>query len=104
VAPKGVLGGIVPDPDAGKPYRHVRQKLRLRLLMADLGTDDLEAVIWTLAGKRPDAVLDAVLAVLADTGEQAQEPPGDVADERAFAHWAEETGLRTPYGDDEPVQ
>ena len=51
------------DPDKGKPNRHTRRKVELMLS----GVEDiplLTAIIVKIAEKRPEDVLDAVLAVL----------------------------------------
>lgn len=54
------------DPDKGKPHRHTRAKIRL--MLADVHDDHLALanIILKAAEKRPDDVLDAVLAVLGD--------------------------------------
>ena len=58
--PKGVLGGIAPDPEKGRPYRHLRA--RIRLLLADVADDPLalEQLVLKIAEKRPEDVLDAL--------------------------------------------
>jgi hypothetical protein len=56
------------DPEKGKPHRHTRNKIRL-LLEDDGGLvkyEDVLAVVMKLAEKNPDAVLDALTAVLAE--------------------------------------
>jgi len=59
-----------PDPGKGTPYRHVRQKIRLLTDGLLLNTDGerLLSALMAVAEKRPEDVLDAVLAVLGDEG------------------------------------
>lgn len=62
---RGVLGGVQPDPDFGKPNRHTRQKCRL--MLADLSPAQTHIVLRQLINKRPEDVLDAILEVVGDT-------------------------------------
>ena len=56
------------DPEKGVPYRHTRAKIRLLLEHdGDLVTyETLLAILLKVAEKRPEDVLDAVLAELGD--------------------------------------
>jgi hypothetical protein len=56
---KGVLGGVLPDPDKGKPHRHTRAKARL--MLQDLDRSQAFAALELLIDKRPEEVLDAIL-------------------------------------------
>jgi hypothetical protein len=58
---RGVLGGIEPDPDKGKPYRHTRRKCLL--MMEGMNGDKHGAALKLLIEKRPEDVLDALIAV-----------------------------------------
>jgi hypothetical protein len=57
------------DPKKGVPYRHTRAKIELLLLGAT--AHDLFTVIGKVADKRPDDVLDAVIAVMDDEARSA---------------------------------
>lgn len=55
------------DPDKGKPHRHVQAKIRLMLgdhLYGNESAELLGKIVLKIAEKRPEDVLDAVLAVL----------------------------------------
>lgn len=58
---RGVLGGLEPDPDKGKPFRHTRSKARLMLE----GLDPARAreALRLLIDKHPGDVLDALIEV-----------------------------------------
>lgn len=66
--PRGYAGP--PDPDKGVPYRRARAKIMLLLDRPDLPVDTyyqlMNSVLLKLAEKRPEDVLDAVLAVMGD--------------------------------------
>ena len=64
-AKRGVLGGIEPDPEAGKPYRHTRQKARL--MLADLNEEQVRQALILLLDKRPEDVLDALIKASGET-------------------------------------
>jgi hypothetical protein len=57
----GVLGGLEPDPNKGKPYRHTRRKCLL--MMEGMSGDKYGAALKLLIEKRPEDVLDALIAV-----------------------------------------
>lgn len=61
---KGVLGGLQPDPDIGKPFRHTRAKARL--VKGTLTHTQLMVALELLIEKRPDDALDAMISA---TGE-----------------------------------
>jgi hypothetical protein len=61
---KGVLGGLQPDPDMGKPFRHTRAKARL--VMGTLTTTQQTVALELLIEKRPEDALDAMISA---TGE-----------------------------------
>ena len=58
---RGVLGGVEPDPDRGKPYRNTRRKCRL--MMEGMSGDKYAAALSLLIDKRPEDVLDALIEV-----------------------------------------
>jgi hypothetical protein len=62
---KGVLGGLQPDPDMGKPFRHTRAKARL--MMGGLTSTQLTVALELLIEKRPEDALDAMLAASGET-------------------------------------
>lgn len=66
--PRGYAGP--PDPLKGVPYRQARAKIMLLLDRPDLPVDTyyqlMNSVLLKLAEKRPEDVLDAVLAVMGD--------------------------------------
>lgn len=62
---RGILGGAVPDPDKGKPHRHVRARARL-MLQGMTPEQHLAAINWLL-DKRPEDTLDALIAASEDT-------------------------------------
>lgn len=63
---KGVLGGLEPDPDKGRPHRHTRAKIQLLILDARHDPVTLTRVIDKVAETYPGAVLDAVLEAIGD--------------------------------------
>ena len=60
MAPKGVLGGIVPDPDKGKSFRQSRAKARL--MKGTLTSTQLQVALELLIEKRPEDALDAMIS------------------------------------------
>lgn len=60
-AKRGILGGAEPDPDAGKPYRHTRQKCRL--MMNGMTGDQFRDALLRLLDIRPEDVLSALIYV-----------------------------------------
>lgn len=56
---KGVLGGVVPDPDKGKAFRHTRAKARL--MLGGLTSTQQTVALELLIEKRPEDALDALL-------------------------------------------
>jgi hypothetical protein len=60
VAPKGVLGGIQPDPDKGKAFRQCRA--RARLMKGTLTSTQLHVALELMIEKRPEDALDAMIA------------------------------------------
>jgi hypothetical protein len=68
-ARRGVLGGLEPDPDKGKPHRHTRQKARL--MMGGMDDEQLAAVLQIIIDKRPEEALDAILEVAGELEKQA---------------------------------
>lgn len=61
MAAKGVLGGLQPDPDKGKPYRRTREKARL--MISSLNEEQLHGALLYLMDTRPEDLLDALLHV-----------------------------------------
>lgn len=59
MAARGVLGGLQPDPDKGRPHRHTRQKIRL--MMQGLSQEQLVTAIKILMDSRPEETLDALI-------------------------------------------
>lgn len=59
-ARRGVLGGLEPDPDKGKPHKNVRRKCRL--LMEGMSGDKYAAALRLLIDVRPEETLDALIA------------------------------------------
>jgi hypothetical protein len=57
---RGVLGGIVPDPDAGKSFRHTRAKARL--MKDGLTMTQLQVALELLIEKHPVDALDAMIS------------------------------------------
>jgi hypothetical protein len=58
---RGVLGGLQPDPDKGKPHRHTRAKIRL--MIEDMTPVQAIQVISKIMDIRPEETLDAIIAV-----------------------------------------
>jgi hypothetical protein len=65
MAPRGVLGGVRPDPDKGKSFRQVRAKARL--MKGTLTGTQLQVALELLIEKRPEDALDAMISA---SGEQ----------------------------------
>lgn len=60
MARKGILGGAVPDPDKGKPFRHTRAKARL--MKGTLTGIQLAVALELLIEQHPEDALDAMIA------------------------------------------
>lgn len=58
------------DPEKGVPYRHLRDKVTLLTdgLLLNPDGEVLLRVLLKVAEKRPEDVLDAVIAVMDDNG------------------------------------
>ena len=100
------------DPEKGVPNRHTRAKIRLLLDDIAASPQDLMAVIVKAAEKRPEDVLDAVIFVVSDLGNdrvgrrlapvrdvtELQGAPRD-ADFRLFDEAVRSVRSREPKGD-----
>jgi hypothetical protein len=62
MAARGVLGGIEPDPDKGRPNRHTRAKAKLMIDSLNDKPGALALALLLLAEKRPEDTLDALIA------------------------------------------
>jgi hypothetical protein len=62
---KGVLGGLQPDPDKGKSFRHTRAKARL--MMGGLTHTQLTVALQLLIEARPEESLDAMISASGET-------------------------------------
>ena len=65
MAARGVLGGIAPDPDKGKSFRHTRAKARL--MKGTLTGIQLQVALELLIEQHPESALDAMISA---SGEQ----------------------------------
>lgn len=61
MAARGILGGLQPDPDKGKPHRHTRQKIRL--MLDGMTQAQLLSALTFLMDTRPEETLDALIEV-----------------------------------------
>lgn len=60
MAARGVLGGLVPDPDKGKSFRQCRAKARL--MKGTLTSTQLQVALELMIEKHPQDSLDAMIS------------------------------------------